>query len=288
MKKHLQKLFTLLLAVVLLVSFSIPSMAATSKASLKLSQKSISVEAGKTKTIKATVTGKSKTVKWTSSNKKVATVSSKGVVKGIKKGTCKITAKANGKTKTCTVKVKAVPGVSKAMLNAYAKKLKEYNSGYNNFALVYFDNDSKPELLITSSFSVHVAVAELYTYKNGKVVEIKDAGSDFGRFIYVPKKGVAIQDAWANGYGSITKYLKYNSSYSYKTLAKFESVYTGGSEVYKYNGSKVSKATYTSKTNSFIKKYPKKALNPEDLLSVDSSNINKMLKNYKSVVKTGK
>ncbi len=48
-----------------------------------------------------------KTVKWTTSNKRVATVSSKGVVKGIKKGKVTITATTwNGKTVKCTVTVR--------------------------------------------------------------------------------------------------------------------------------------------------------------------------------------
>lgn len=52
------------------------------------------------------ISGTSKKVTWSSSNKKVATVSSKGVIKGIKKGTAIITAKVNGKKYTCKVTVK--------------------------------------------------------------------------------------------------------------------------------------------------------------------------------------
>ena len=43
---------------------------------------------------------------YKTSSKKVATVTSKGVVKGKKKGTAKITVSANGVSKTVTVKVK--------------------------------------------------------------------------------------------------------------------------------------------------------------------------------------
>ena len=45
-------------------------------------------------------------VTYTSSNKKVATVTSKGVVKGIKKGKATITVKCNGITKKFVVTVK--------------------------------------------------------------------------------------------------------------------------------------------------------------------------------------
>ena len=56
--------------------------------------------------LSAKVEGLSSNVTWKSSNTKVATVSSSGVVKGKKKGTAKITVSANGISKTVTVKVK--------------------------------------------------------------------------------------------------------------------------------------------------------------------------------------
>jgi uncharacterized protein YjdB len=72
---------------------------------LKLAKSSATISKGKTVTIKPTATPKA-TISYTSSNKKVATVTSKGVVKGIKKGTAKITVKANGVSKVFTVTVK--------------------------------------------------------------------------------------------------------------------------------------------------------------------------------------
>lgn len=72
---------------------------------LKLAKTSASIKAGKKTTIKATATPTG-TVKYTSSNKKIATVSSKGVVTGKKKGTAKITVTCNGVSKTFKVTVK--------------------------------------------------------------------------------------------------------------------------------------------------------------------------------------
>lgn len=73
--------------------------------SLTLTKTSATVKVGKTAKIavKATPSGK---ITYKSSNSKIATVSSKGVVKGKKKGTAKITVTCNGVKKVFTVKVK--------------------------------------------------------------------------------------------------------------------------------------------------------------------------------------
>lgn len=80
---------------------------------IKLSAKNITVKAGKKVTIKATFSPSnvsSKKLTWTSSNKKYATVNSKGVVTTKKAGkgkTVKITAKAkDGSGKKATIKLK--------------------------------------------------------------------------------------------------------------------------------------------------------------------------------------
>lgn len=86
---------------------------------VKINAKNFVLSAGSSKKLKATVTPKKNTctkVVWSSSNKKVAKVSSKGVVKGVKDGTAKITAKAadgSGKKASVTVKVGAgIAGIS--------------------------------------------------------------------------------------------------------------------------------------------------------------------------------
>lgn len=72
-------------------------------------------------------------------------------------------------------------------LTAYQKKLKKLDSKIYKFALVYLDKDSIPELVITSKESTHAIYGEIYTYNNGKLKNLKYAGSDFGQFIYSPK-----------------------------------------------------------------------------------------------------
>lgn len=73
---------------------------------ITIAKTSVSVSKNKTLTLSPKVYGISGSVTYKSSDPKVATVTSKGKVKGIKKGTAKITIKAGSYTKTVTVTVK--------------------------------------------------------------------------------------------------------------------------------------------------------------------------------------
>ena len=79
-----------------------------------VSPTTLTLGVGKTSTLTATVTPSNatdKSVTWTSSNTAVATVTSAGVVKGVKGGTATITAKTNdgGYTSKCSVTVTKTP-----------------------------------------------------------------------------------------------------------------------------------------------------------------------------------
>lgn len=95
--------------------------------SVKVSPKTKYLQKGKTFTIKATVdspTATNKSVKWTSSKKSVATVNTKGQVKGKKIGTAYITATAkDGSGASATCKVMVIRKVTKLTLNKYTAKL---------------------------------------------------------------------------------------------------------------------------------------------------------------------
>ncbi len=94
--------------------------------SVSLNKTKLTLGAKEKFTLKATVkpsNATSKKVSWKSSNKKVATVSSKGVVTTKKTGKVTITAKADGKSKKCTITVKKAP--NKITLNAKKKTLKK-------------------------------------------------------------------------------------------------------------------------------------------------------------------
>ena len=76
------------------------------KSSVKASASAKTVFVGGTSQIKVKKTGVSGKVTYTSSNKRIATVTSRGVVKGIRRGTATITVKCNGMIARFKVTVK--------------------------------------------------------------------------------------------------------------------------------------------------------------------------------------
>ena len=104
--KHKIILSILTLCLALVCTFCMPNQASAAK--IKLSKKSVTITKGKSVTLK--LKGTKKKPKWSTSNKKIATVSKKGKVVGKKAGNAKITAKLGKKKYVCKVKVtKAKP-----------------------------------------------------------------------------------------------------------------------------------------------------------------------------------
>lgn len=96
--------------------------------SIKLDVSSVSLEVGKSKTITAKVspsTASYLTVKWTSSNPKIATVDSNGVVKGVSAGTVTVTAQSvdtAGVKATCKVTIiQPVTGIKLNRTSGYVR-----------------------------------------------------------------------------------------------------------------------------------------------------------------------
>ena len=100
------------LSFLLLLSILILSLSFTVQAAVKLNKTKATITVGKK--VQLTLKGYSGTVKWSTSNKKIATVSSKGKVTGKKAGNCTITAKAGKKKYTCKIKVKKASAVPPA------------------------------------------------------------------------------------------------------------------------------------------------------------------------------
>lgn len=99
----MKRLFTICLTILMALTLVLP-MNTEAASKVKLNKTKLTLEIGKTATLK--LKG-ARVKKWSSSNKKVATVSSNGKVKAKKAGTAIIKAKAkNGKTYKCKITVK--------------------------------------------------------------------------------------------------------------------------------------------------------------------------------------
>lgn len=102
-KKILAVLLSLVMLLTLIPSLPVENVSAAQK-KVKLNKSKATVYVGKTVTLK--LKNNKKKVKWSSSNKKVATVSKKGKVTGKKAGKATITAKVGKKKYKCKITVK--------------------------------------------------------------------------------------------------------------------------------------------------------------------------------------
>ena len=120
----------------LIIIFIMAAPQTADAATIKLNKSKAKILVGKSVTLK--LTGTKKVPKWISSNKKIATVSTKGIVKGVKKGTANITAAINGKKYTCkvTVNEKTVDVIYRALIfddttiEEYTEKYQKDNPDY--------------------------------------------------------------------------------------------------------------------------------------------------------------
>jgi hypothetical protein len=101
--KSKKRLSVLVILAVMVAMLALPMSA---YAAVKINKTKATINVGKTVTLKITGAKKGTKIKWASNKKAVATVSSKGLVKGVKAGKAKITATVGKKKYSCTVTVK--------------------------------------------------------------------------------------------------------------------------------------------------------------------------------------
>lgn len=121
-----------------------------------LNQANTTITVGEKESLKISGVSSSK-AKWSTSNKKIVTVSKSGVIKGIKKGNATITAKYKGVKYTCKVKVVAKSSKKEAAKNIAAKV---YKSGQSGTRFIKFTNHN--------SFAIHASVTIRYYDKKNK------------------------------------------------------------------------------------------------------------------------
>lgn len=134
-------------------------------AGLKYSSKTIYIK----NSFKNELFGAKGTVKWSTSNKRIATVSSNGVVKGISKGTATIYAKNGGKTYKCKVVVKN-PSMTRKSITPFVKQT--YKLGVNGGSGKIKWSSSNKKIATVSSSGVVTAKktgsCKVYAVRNGK------------------------------------------------------------------------------------------------------------------------
>ena len=137
--KKVKKLSLLLLLCFLTTMMFMPM---SVSAAAKLNKKSITLKEDETCTLK--VSGTKQKIKWTSSNRSIATVSKKGVVKGVTAGKCTITAKYGKKKLTCKVTVKKAPVLSIANSNYTITSTanKNVKITYRGYKTIWFSNSN--------------------------------------------------------------------------------------------------------------------------------------------------
>ncbi len=104
MRKCIGRKVVALTLAVSLIGSAVATEAVEAKSKIRLNKKKVTLQVGKSTTLK--VKGTKKKVTWKSNKKKIATVSKKGKVKAKKVGKAKITAKVAGKKLVCKVTVK--------------------------------------------------------------------------------------------------------------------------------------------------------------------------------------
>ncbi|MCI8327583.1 MAG: hypothetical protein HFI37_07385 [Lachnospiraceae bacterium] len=146
----------------------------TAKAvSLSVNKSSLTLQKGAKEKIKATVSPKA-TVKWSTSNKKIAKVSSGGTIRAVSVGNAKITLKANGVTTTVSVKV--IPP---------APKMSSISSvNYNTLSIKWKKASGADGYAIYRSTSKNGTYKKIATIKSAKTLNYTDKKLTTGKKYY--------------------------------------------------------------------------------------------------------
>lgn len=165
--KNIKKIIVPIFFLLLVLSIS----PVQSSAAVKISAKKKTLTVGKSITLK--IKGTKKKVRWSSSNKKVATVSSKGKVKAKKVGKVTITAKVKKKKYKCKISVKRKKtNKSKSPVNNNNSKDKFSTSdALKNISYKLLDTGNGIIAILKNNNSVTVSITpKMVYYKNGLMI----------------------------------------------------------------------------------------------------------------------
>ena len=119
-KRSVISILSIAITLCLLFSLLFSGKAVNAAPRMRLNKTAVTLIQGKT--VKLRVIGTKRKVTWKSSNKKIAKVNKKGVVKALSPGKCTITAKVRGKKLKCKVTVDTVERIKAKKLYDYIRK----------------------------------------------------------------------------------------------------------------------------------------------------------------------
>lgn len=240
-------------------------------ASIKLNKTSVTLKVGESLTLKTKITGNSKAIMWKSSNTKVATVNSKGVVTAKEKGQATILAKANGVTAKCNVIVndvtgsnwyqqvlKSVNGIYKVK-NISGKIVTVYRKNYPYYKLIDINKDGIKELILSTTENYYYSSKDsllILTYNNNKILPLININSAGGGYLTYKGKYICHYHRIADYDWYDIYELKSGNLKLIGNLSKFDGFFsTGGKltrkEIFYKNDVKCSESIY----NAYLKKY---------------------------------
>lgn len=256
MSKNFKRVVSMIIVFAMLFTSAIFTQSTTVEAAKKnvkkitLNQKKAQMQVGdklQLKVKKVVPVKASKAVTWTSSNKKVATVTEKGIVKAKKVGSVTITAKSkkNPKVKAkCTIQInkkKAEKNKTEVWFSAYEKYFKQLNTTAKKYDstkvwkcfLVNIDGDKIPECIISMPSDPYEP-DRILLYRNGKVIDNNVADASCSNLLYKENTGLICTE---NYIGSMIYGF---SSYIYKispenNLPEFVTSYNTGCDENDWN-----------------------------------------------------
>lgn len=158
------------------------------QAKVALNKKKATITVGKTVTLK--LSGTKKKVKWSTSSKKIATVSAKGKVKGKKAGKATITARVGKKQYQCKVTVKnkksqnptegqdVVPGEETRSADAGEYSIDNVHTGYATFYDRVSGGAANLDYLEESYYTAAMNNADYMNGLAGAFIEVTDKDGD--------------------------------------------------------------------------------------------------------------
>ena len=168
--KKMFKLFAVLLSFVMMITILMP-ISTTQAATIKLNCTKKTIYEGDT--FKLKVKGTKKKVKWSSSNKGIASVNSKGVVKGKDVGKATIMAKVAGKKLKCKIVVKEASKVT------YINNRSVEYSENDNVERLFFGFKDQYNKVVSGSGNVNIRIEN-----NGEIVYQKRFSYNESNFNY--------------------------------------------------------------------------------------------------------